>query len=292
MSAKELLSIGIVAGIDTLEVISDESKADLSVLPFVRTKSKLRLSDNRYQYVLNPDKCNGNRTILTVSEYYQVYDTMIEKMQLNRPNLSRVDFRFDRYEGEYTDHLKLNTALLLLLAQEYKCRNRYESTDLLTGEELTIRLQNKYFEAEYYNKNQQSPNEGISSRLELRSKCLADGSDEVEELEFWFIRIEKAVTGSKYKDLLKTINQYLLLRYENEKRTDPTIKPNEFLFEHRARIFSRSQLAELYAKFGYSNPDEAAKKFITRRNVETVSYSAIEKYIRHLRIAADTFINS
>lgn len=281
-----------VCGIDTIEIISDkESKADLSTLLFVHSASRVRLADNKMKYVVNPDKANGNRTITSYSEYQKVFEMMIEKMELTNPSISRIDYRFDRYSGNYKDSLKLNTALLLLLSQEYKVRNKYSSKDLLTAEDLTIRIQNKYFESEYYNKRIESPNESIESRLELRTKCLADGADEVNELDLWFARIDKAVTRTKYRELLETINYHLILEYKSEKESNPSIKPNEFLYEHRSRIFSRNQLKEFYSKLGYGNPNEAAKKFISRRNVETVSYKEIQDYINVLIIASETFKN-
>lgn len=294
MTVKELKENIPVCGIDTLEIISDtEAKADLSKLTFVHSGSKIRLADGKIKYVINPDKANGCRTITAYSEYQEIFDKMVDKMELTNPTISRVDFRFDNYNCDYDDYLKLNTSVLLMLSQEYKVKNRYSSADLLTGQHLTARVQTKYFEAEYYNKKQQSPSEGIENRVELRSKNLADGANEMHELDLWFDRICKAVSKEQYQELQSTVNYYLSLQYQAEQLKNPNLKPAEFLYRHSERIFTKPQLKAFYDKIGgYANPDEAARRFINRRNIETVSYSLIENYIKQLRQSADTFLNS
>lgn len=294
MTVKELKEDMPVCGIDTLELISDcESKADLSKLPFVHSASRFRLADGKVKYVINPDKANGCRTILSYDKYREVFKMILDKMELTNPNISRIDFRFDRYGGEYAELVKLNTAVLLMLAQEYKVTNRYASTDLLTGESLTLRLQNKYIESEFYNKKQQSPNEGIENRLELRSKNLANGADEWHELNLWLDRLNKAISRSQYNDLQDTINAYLLMQYEAERRSNPKIKTIDFVNRNSGRIFTKSQLTNLLDRIGgYTNIDQAARRIINRYNLETVSYSLIENYIEQLRQSADRFLIS
>ena len=294
MTVKELQNNIPVCGIDTVEVISDtEARADLSKLTFVHSASRFRLADGKIKYVINPDKANDCRTILSYDKYREVFRTMLDKMELTNPNISRIDFRFDRYGGEYAELVKLNTAVLLMLAQEYKVTNRYASTDLLTGESLTLRLQNKYIECEYYNKRQQSPNEGIESRLELRSKSLADGADEWHELDLWFDRLDKAISRSQYNDMQDTINAYLLMQYEAERRSNPKIKTIDFVNRNSGRIFTKSQLTNLLDRIGgYTNIDQAARRIINRYNLETVSYSLIKNYIEQLRQSADRFLIS
>ena len=294
MTVKELKEDMPVCGIDTLELISDcESKADLSKLAFVHSGSKIGLADGKIKYVINPDKANDCRTITAYSEYQEVFDKMVDKMELTNPTISRVDFRFDNYNRDYDDYLKLNTSVLLMLSQEYKVKNRYSSADLLTGQHLTARIQNKYFEAEHYNKKQQSPNEGIESRLELRSKNLADAADERHELDLWFDRLDKAISRSQYNDLQDTINAYLLMQYEAERRSNPKIKTIDFVNRNSGRIFTKSQLTNLLDRIGgYTNIDQAARRIINRYNLETVSYSLIENYIEQLRQSADRFLIS
>ena len=294
MTVKELQNNMPVCGIDTLELISDcESKADLSKLPFVHSASRFRLADGKVKYVINPDKANGCRTITAYSEYQEVFDKMVDKMELTNPTISRIDFRFDNYNRDYDDYLKLNTSILLMLSQKYKVKNRYSSADLLTGQHLTARIQNKYFESEYYNKRIESPTEGIENRVECRSKCLPDGADEMHELDLWFDRICKAVSKEQYQELQSTVNYYLSMQYQAEQLKNPHLKPAEFLYRHNERIFTKAQLKAFYDKIGgYANPDEAARRFINRRNIETVSYSLIENYIKQLRQSADTFLNS
>jgi len=295
MNTRELLESEVYCGIDTLELISDtESKADLSAVVYVHSTVHERLSDGKVKYIVNPDKANGNRAIYHAGLYFDTVDKMICEMSLTNAYKSRMDFRFDRFDrGTYTKLLKLNTVLIMLVGMGYKCKNRYISQDMLTGEDLTARIQNKYFEIEYYHKALQEPNGIVDSRLELRSKCLSEDTSEREELEYWFDNyFKKTVDKAKYTELQEILNYYLLERYHREKAEYPNLKTNEFLYKHRMRVLTKPQLTAFYKMLGYKNPSASAREYIRTKHLETVNFNQLESYIDQLRNAAERFLNT
>ena len=295
MNTGELKESEVLCGIDTLEIISDtQSTADLAGLPFVRNTVTETLADGKFRYRLNPDTALDEYGIYEYGLYSATLDKMICEMQLTHPNKSRIDFRFDRFEcGSYGKLLKLNIALLMLVGMKYKVKNRYLSEDLLTGKDLTARIQNKYFEMEFYHKREQEPNGKVDSRLELRSKNLEDGENEAALLDDWFdTRFKKSVSREQYAELQETLNYHLWERYQEERRRYPNMKTNEFLHKHRMRILTKKQLTAFYEKLGYKNPSASAREYIRTKHLETVNYCLIETYIEQLRQSAQMFMST
>lgn len=295
MNTNELSEQEVYCGIDTVELLSDtESTADLSGLAYVHSTAHERLADGKYKYVVNPDTALDEQGIYHYGLYSETLDNMICEMQLTRHTKSRIDFRFDRFDrGTYDKLLKLNTALIMLVGMKYKVRNRYLSEDMLTGQDLTARIQNRYFEMEFYHKALQEPNGKVDSRLELRSKNLEDGADEAEQLDEWFgTRFKKSVSREQYAELQETLNYHLWERYQEERRRYPNMKTNEFLHKHRMRILTKKQLTAFYEKLGYKNPSESARKYIRTKHLETVNYCLIETYIEQLRQSAQMFMST
>lgn len=295
MNTSELKESEVKCGVDTLEIISDtQSTADLAGLPFVRNTVTEYVADGKYRYRLNPDTALDEYGIYEFGLYSATLDKMICEMQLTHPTKSRIDFRFDRFEcGSYGKLLKLNIALLMLVGIKYKVKNRYLSEDLLTGKDLTARIQNKYFEMEFYNKREQEPTGEVDSRLELRSKCVEDGESEATLLDDWFdTRFKRSVSRERYSDLQDTLNYYLWERYQEEREQYPNLKTNEFLYKHRIRLLTKKQLTAFYEKLGYKNPSASAREYIRTKHLETVNYCLIETYIDQLKQSAQTFMST
>ena len=295
MNTRQLNESEVLCGVDTVELLSEtESRADLAGIPYVRSTAHERLSDGKYKYVVNTDTALDERNIYEFSLYSETLDKMICEMELTHPTKNRIDFRFDRFDsGSYNRLLKLNMTLIMLVGMKYKVKNRYLSEDMLTGQDLTARIQNRYFEMEYYHKALQQPKGNVDSRLELRSKNIEEGADEAEELSVWFgKRLKKAVSRQQYTELQELLNAHLWERYQEEIEKYPNMKTNEFLFKHRMRILTKAQLTDFYTKLGYKSPSECARRYINRKKLETVSYSLIEAYIDQLKEAAERFMNS
>lgn len=301
MTSKELDTLKISCGIDTVEIVSDKpAEADLSKKIYVRKSERRRLADDKVLYVLNPDKSYDELNIYSASTYYQQKNKMLDEMKLTNPTLTRCDFRFDYFaEGSYDKLLKLNAAVVMLLSEKYRVKNTYESHDLITGEALTVRAQNHFFEAEFYNKCNQEPDGNVTARLELRSKDLENGTTEEEALDYWFsMRLAKSVTREQYNDVQDRLNLHLLEAFEKEQKQHSMTIP-EFVYRHQDKILTPKQLMEFLrviktedGKAVYDDPKQTSYKIIERRHLQTIKFKQIETYIEVLRKSADEFLKT
>ena len=171
MKREKLDRLSLYMGIDTLQIKSKTTiEFDAEQYPFVRPEI-IRQANNEYSYYrLNPDKGNNDLAIYNSFDYCKSLDFMLDSLELDKPIKSRIDFRFDSLDKNYNELLKLNKLLLLLISNKYKVKNRYKSQDLLTEQELTMRIESKYIEVENYDKSIQEPDGDVMNRLELRSK--------------------------------------------------------------------------------------------------------------------------
>lgn len=293
MNKGKLENANIYFGIDTLQVKSDtESALTKAEAPFI---SKIIIKDTdtgSYYYKLNPDKANNGLQIYNGYDYYATYDSMINKLNLTNPVKTRIDFRVDSFDNNFNDLLKLNKLLILLIAEKYKVKNRYQSKDPLTQEELCVRIQNDRIEVENYNKAIQEPEDDVQNRIEFRSKKLYDDSAEhiKEYLEFanWCNRLDKAVTKEIFSTLQNKINQSLYERYYEQKDLKGfTI--NEFLYKYQGCIFTSKQLADLYRLFGYKDPEQQAKKYKRRKHIEYFSFTDLRQYVKKIKESGQRF---
>lgn len=198
-------------GIDTIQVQSDvESPFTSDEIPYISGNGIRKTPTGHYLYRLNPDKANSNIGIYDSVTYYTVCDFMIKALQLKNPVKIRIDFRFDSFEDNFNDLLKLNTLLELLLDKQYNLSNRYKSNDPLTFDELTIRVQNRRLEVENYNKGIQEPDGKVKNRLELRSKALQlignEQEKEYTEFKKWCDRLGIAVNKINFDELINELS--------------------------------------------------------------------------------------
>ena len=229
-------TIELKAGIDTVEITTPTYYE--GVYPcFTHDTQRITRADGaepKYKYRVNPDKTG--LTTDTLQGYAMALNVIVEDTQLMNAIKTRIDFRFDSYKTGYTDNFKLNKLLLLLLAEAYGIQNRYQTIDLLSGKGKTVRVQNKYFEAEFYNKAEQEPDGNVQSRLELRSKALYDSHNEsgkeIKELKKWISRLKNATTGQNFDSLVNRINDELIQRYSEERQQRTVTKPSEFVTKY------------------------------------------------------------
>lgn len=282
MRREKLEGLNLYMGIDTIQVKSRSAiEFDSTAFPFVRSEI-VRKSDNSCSYyILNPDKGNDNLAIYNCNDYYRTVGFMLDTLKLDTPVKTRIDFRFDSFDKNYNELLKLNKVLLLLIACKYKVRNRYKSQDLLTDEELTMRLQTRYIEAENYNKGLQEPNGFVMNRLELRSKALEHDTpeDKKEWYEFckWCDRLDKAVSAANFDTLISRTNAALVERYAEwtEKRGHWI---SNFITHFENCIYTMKQLKQLLFMLGVNNCDQKAKDYKRLYDIECFSLRDLEKY--------------
>ena len=296
MKRDKLDGLNMYMGIDTLQVKSKSAiEFDSSELPFVRSDI-VRKSDNSYSYyILNPDKGNDNLGIYNSDDYYITLNYMLDKIELDEPLKTRIDFRFDSFDDNYDQLLKLNKVLLLLLAVKYKVSNRYKSQDLLTNEELTMRIQTKYIEAENYNKSLQEPEGEVKNRLELRSKAL--NHDIPENLKEWFEfckwrdRLDNVITASNFDNLIKKTNAALADRYK-EWTDKKGHKLSNFIVHYENCIYTMPQLKQLLQMLGVSNYEQKAKDYKRLYDIECFSLREVKDYSAKIINAGEAFFNS
>ena len=295
MKREKLDRLNLYMGIDTLQAKSKTAiEFDAEQFPFVRPEI-IRQADNEYSYYrLNPDKGNNDLAIYNSFDYYKTLDFMLDSIKLDKPIKSRIDFRFDSFDKNYNELLKLNKLLLLLISNKYKVNNRYKSQDLLTEQELTMRIESKYIEVENYDKSLQEPNGDVMNRLELRSKCLNDNTPENEkeykEFVKWCDRLDKSVTADNLNSLLQNINNALADRYK-EWTVKKGHRINGFLNKYENSIFTRQQLIDFYALLGFDNAEKRAKNYKSRYDIEYFSLRDLENYIAKIKSSGAEFFD-
>lgn len=292
MNKRILEDINIYMGIDTLQVKSDsQSLLTKEQAPYIHNIICLNANTGAYSYRLNPDKANDSLQIYHYNEYERVCGFMIKELGLQNPVKTRIDFRVDSFDNNFVELMKLNKLIILLLEQSYKLKNRYQSTDPLTLEDLCIRVQNDRLEIENYNKGLQEPDGNVMNRLEFRSKHLTDSrlDKEYTEYEKWCTRLNRAVTKDKYTALQENQNKILLDRYRKEQPKGVTI--NEFLYKYQSNIWTSRQLTDLYEKIGYKDPQQQARNYKRKKRIEYFSFTDLQTYVKKIMTCGTDFFN-
>ena len=287
--------IELKAGVDTVEITTPTYYE--GVYPcFTHDTQRITQQDGaepKYKYRVNPDK-TGLKTD-TLQGYAAALDVIMEDTQLTNTTKTRIDFRFDSYDKEYTELYKINKLLLLLIAENYNVQNRYQTIDMLSGKGKTLRIQTKYIEVEFYNKIEQEPDGKVLCRLELRSKALYDCNDESgkeqKELKKWISRLKNATTGQTFSTLVNTLNDELIQRYSEERQQRTVTKPIEFITKYADFIFTTRQLTDLFIRMGYDYPEQQTSRYKASHRLKCYSLTEVRNYVSQIARAARTFIN-
>lgn len=312
-------SITLRAGIDTIQIRTTApitfTEADF---PYLYGKSGTDSQHKYYYYRINPNKSCGS-LIDSYADYRQTVKDCIDRIPHDNSDITitRVDYRFDNYNDDYRDYLKLNTALLLLFGEEYKVRNAYHSRHLQRIKDLSAIVNGSTFSAEYYDKAQQRMNNddvddvdaGVLSRLELRTRKLHRFKDapalptfdvayqlETEYSEFyrWVQRINKSVTYSNLDSVTHKLNLALAEVYPDWlQRYGKGYQLSTFLCENRNALITKAQIIELYEMLDISNAKTKVRDLLRNHTgIETVDMTNIDLYCSKLIDAAeDFFIN-
>lgn len=294
MTKNKVTELNIYMGIDTLQLTSAiPAQADnINNFDFVSTKVDTDKELKKYSYKVNPDKAN-KELIYNADDYFRTLAYITETMQIVDPIKTRIDFRFDSFADDYNEFLKLNKLLLLLLSEEYKIENRYESTDFLTLDKLTIRIQNQYLEVENYNKKIQEPNGIVCNRLELRSKKLYDCSNEAEKeydnFYSWVERLNKSATKANFEKVTDGLNRYILQHIQNEQQQH-NYTTYELLCRYENCILTSYQARLLFSKIAeYKDSKRSAFQWLNSRNIDYFTFADIQQYIKRIEEAGTDF---
>lgn len=286
----------VAAGIDTLEITSPTYL--IGTYPFMSHDSSRRMTTNdgvtpKYKYRINPDKTLIDTS--TLEGYSAAMKYVYEVSALSNPVKTRIDFRFDFYGEDYERTSKANKLLLLLIAEKYEVKNRYQCIDMLTTEQKTLCIKNKYIEVEAYNKAVQEPNSCIPCRVEFRSKALYDDDEEerkeLRELEKWFARIASATTADNFNRVIEALNVHIMERYAKEKQSR-SFDDMAFLYKYEDFIFTSKQMRELFVAMGYVRADKKLGQYRAKyRGVEFFSLRQIRDYTLTIRESAERFLD-
>lgn len=294
MNKNKLLETSVYMGIDTIQVKSDaETAVSRNNAPYISKTLTKDVDSSTVFYKLNPDKAM-NTNIYDYSTYNGAVEYMINTLELVNPVKTRIDFRIDSFDDNYNDLLKLNKLLILLISEQYKVNNRYESRDPLTLQELTIRVQNERIEVENYNKAIEEPDGDVKSRLEFRSKKLYDDTAEAvkekREFSLWCERLDKSVTAENFERLQKKLTKVLVDEYKRVAQNGVTV--NQFLYKYENSIFTSRQMTEIYRHLGYKDPEQQAKKYKSRHKVEYFSMKNLADYVKKIKSSGADFFKS
>lgn len=240
-----------------------------------------------YKAIINPNKLNGY--IETCNDLQRVLPAIIQEMGISNYRIARVDFAVDSFENNYNELHKINKCICLLLAVAYYIKNRYESTDPLSLEHLTTRVQSEYLECENYNKSIESDHTSpVYNRLEFRSKAILKVNKDIPSLiEDWCRRLEYAV--SCFDKLQDKCNDYLIQKWNEEKSTQVK-NVSEFLRKHQDNIYTSRQIANFYSRLNYDKPESKAKNFKRYNKIEYFSLNDLNFYVAVIQKAFRKYV--
>lgn len=307
MNVLELNTLDIICGIDTIEIATDVQLIDR--VQGITTKTPLQACSSHgflYKYKVNPDKVidgAGNN----IDKFKQVLAYIAEHCKgATILYISRIDYRFDDMQNDYSRFYKLNRLLLSLLAVHHGAKSRYASSDLLTAEKLTVRFDHDspdlHISGEYYNKKRQEPKGETKTRLELRSRQIEipflNGCDyESFILAEWLERLNEVITADNFNIVIQTCTESLIELYEQEQAEFSNV--TEFLACYRDNIYTSPQLTQLYSIL--NNPATAKQmcnhyrhgnKRTKGRQLTCFSVSQVKEYVHKLEQAAYKFFDT
>ncbi len=284
----------VAAHIDTLELTSPTYIIGTYEFLSHDTSRRMTTDDGqteKYKYRINPEKTMIDTS--TIGGYKNAMAHIMAVTAFTNPVKTRIDFAFDFYGEDYERTSKANKLLLLLIAEKYEVKNRYQCIDMLTTDQKTLCIKNKYIEVEAYNKAIQEPSGCIPCRVEFRSKALYDDEDEdnkeLRELNKWFVRLGSVTTADNFNTVIAKLNEHIIERYHKEKASR-NFNDMAFLYKYEDFIFTTKQIKELFSAMGYTRTDKKLGKYRKEyKGVEFFSLRDIRDYTLIFRAAADKF---
>ena len=290
-------------GIDTLSGYLPQ-KLDNGNLKKVKTNVKqcnYRPTEDRTYLLINPNKNREKeeKLITSYSEFVSKMDHIINSLgaDLDDLDIIRADFCFNsRDESTFEDYQKLHRLIISCLADTYKFKNCYVSCDLWDYDRLSIAIKKDDCEIENYNKYKQSNGQDESAnRLELRSKRMSGTSIKYQFMVKWFDRLDKAI--EHFEDVQQKANMHLERLYKEDLQRDRKdrkyVSLTAFLVQYKESIYTSKQMIDLLSRFDeVANPQNRAKKFKEKHNIEYFSKRDLEHIVRVLKQKTLQYFNS
>lgn len=290
-------------GIDTLSgyISNKVSIEDLQKVKKNVRQCNYRPTDDRTYLLINPNKNHEKeeKLITSYSEFLKKMDYIIKSLGADPNDLDiiRADFCFNsRDESTFEDYQKLHRLIISCLADTYKFRNCYVSCDLWDYDRLSIAIKKDDCEIENYNKHKQSDGTDESAnRLELRSKRMSGTSIKYQFMVKWFDRLDKAI--EHFESVQQKANMHLERLYQEDlirdKKDRKYVSLTAFLIQYKESIYTSKQMIDLLSRFDeVANPQNRAKKFKEKHNIEYFSKRDLEHIVRILKQKTLQYFNS
>lgn len=261
---------------------------------------------------INPNKLMGD--VLSFSDFCKVFDEIITCSGIDKYRITRADMRFDSYEKEhYRAYAKLNKYIISALALTYSVKNKYKTTELFSGSQISIAIKNDYFEVENYDrdwKNKVTGNTTETAKARLEERTVArrwrkinegiDYSDsdynmsllKQEFTDGWEARWEKAKVNIKL--VQEAYNDALVKKYNEGKNSRPVQfrSLTDFLIQNQESIFTSMQMVDLLKRLGVENPEERAKYHKKKYGIEYFSQKDVDYAINEIKRATNEFFGN
>lgn len=292
MNKDKLNTIRLHAGIHTLSAIGTFTGAPMD-RGITKTTDKLNQNTGEIQSTLkiNPNVyLYGDAAYINdFKEFRHILKDITKRYFEDQPIITRVDFRIDNYGGQYTDLLKINKIVLLLLAKYLNINNRWESTDPIALYRKTVRAQDKRYEIEYYDRFDKTGREGLTrSRLEVRNKGLKVPINAMPGLlREWCERLKNIVVN--YDALQNEYNSKLFSLWQDEREQRITVSVLDFVRKYQQNICTSQQLQKLLAMMGANNPKMLAYEYRYKADMEFISANDLKQYTKILKRALQEF---
>lgn len=283
----KLNSINLHSNIHTISICSTEyPKIKADGVTRIHSYIREQTGELTYTTQINPNKYVGSE-VYNYNDFQNILNEIVKAIGINEYRITRVDFKIDSYNDNYNELLKLNKLVILLLSIAYNIKNRYQSFEPLTLENLTVRVQNEYLEAENYNKGIESNYTDIAqNRLEVRSKALLKTKKSIPELlDSWLAKFD--ALPQYFEQLQSMCNTEIVRRWPLEQNIK--VKSlSEYIRKYQDNIYSRKQLIELYDKIGIVKPTKAVYNFDydnTKHNtsIEYISAKELKLYLAMIK---------
>lgn len=297
------------ASVHTVEVKSENPTIQEEKKDYITTRIS---QDGRVgTSKINANKYSGD--IFNFSEFEETMEEILTESNIDDYRITRADLRLDNYEKDhYKAYAKLNKYIISALMVTYKVKNKYQTVDLVSGDQLTIAIKNDYFEVENYDRNAKNyvtgnTTEPAKARLEERSMAkqwrkvnggvYADNESNMELLkeEFtdgWEKRWKKAKANLKL--VQEVYNNALQAKYYNGLNARPVQfrTLTDFLIQNQDSIFTSMQMVDLLKRLGVTNAESRAKYHKKKYGIEYFSKADVDYAIKEIKRATNQYFQS
>jgi hypothetical protein len=239
---------------------------------------------------------NFDNDVYCYTYFLQILSAIMQDAGITNYRIVRADFRIDSSDPTYYQaYKKLHRYLLSAIAVTYAVDNRYLTVDMITQQQLTVAIKNKYFEIEYYDKHLQSHGtDQAASRLELREKSIKNNKNLADEfVKNWKNRLDKSICNlqavqTAYNDVLVDI-------YDRQQDSQPRqfLTVREFVTRYEECIFTRKQMIDLINRIDSKcSATDFAKNYKCRYGIEFYSRADMRYMVDIINNKIDKFFSN